>query len=456
MTRLRHTGWSSKIVTGMAVMGLTLTGAGSATAAQHGTQDHRGSSTSRASTVIDVSQGCSGGNAEVEAATAAPDYVYDVWIGCGGIGFARSTDGGATFSKPITVPGSVGSQIRQSWDPSVAVAPDGTLYLAYMRQLGGFAEPVVAASFDHGATFPQVTADTPPVNNNWGDRDFIAAGANGVVYLTWDYGPSASLIKFICSPTGSCSFSAGDVNAVVQKSTDGGKTFGPITPMGPNFPRNGGIAAPVIMGPNGGADVLYLGHVVDSGTYKLHPGHEFFTSSADGTTWPAHPLELFPGQGPIALKEWWIDVDLSADSGGTLYAIWDTQTTAGDIGWLTWSSDGGTMWSTPVRVTPDNDHAVHIMEVAGGAPGTVYVGWQTDASPKGYATWERPYSVTKGWLGPAVRVSPQFGNAQAWPGDTFGIAPLPSGGKLAMSWGSAVGTSQASEIWATTLTPPAR
>jgi len=37
---------------------------------------------------------CPGQNAEVETATSAPHYVYDLWIGCGGIGFARSTDGG--------------------------------------------------------------------------------------------------------------------------------------------------------------------------------------------------------------------------------------------------------------------------------------------------------------------------------------------------------------------------
>src|SRR5690242_15028736 len=42
---------------------------------------------------------CPGSNAEVETATGAPHYVYDLWIGCGGIGFARSTDGGLNFGK---------------------------------------------------------------------------------------------------------------------------------------------------------------------------------------------------------------------------------------------------------------------------------------------------------------------------------------------------------------------
>src|SRR5436190_626978 len=57
-----------------------------------------------------------------------PRYVYEAWIGCGGEGFARSVDGGAHFSKPITLPDSSGSD-----DPAVAVAPDGTVYVSYLR-----------------------------------------------------------------------------------------------------------------------------------------------------------------------------------------------------------------------------------------------------------------------------------------------------------------------------------
>ena len=78
------------------------------------------------SPVTEVSKGCTGQNAEVVTATGASPYVYDLWIGCGGIGFARSTDGGLHFGPPMTAPGSRGA----SWDPAIAVAPDGTVYLA--------------------------------------------------------------------------------------------------------------------------------------------------------------------------------------------------------------------------------------------------------------------------------------------------------------------------------------
>lgn len=112
------------------------------------------------SKVTMVSAPCSNGsNAEVEQAVdAALHYVYEEWMGagCGGIAFARSTDGGLHFSNPISVPGSVGSTFN-SWDPAVAVGPDGTVYAAFMRAKDSQWYPVVAASFDHGQTFSQVS-----------------------------------------------------------------------------------------------------------------------------------------------------------------------------------------------------------------------------------------------------------------------------------------------------------
>src|SRR5580693_7716635 len=98
--------------------------------------------------VQEISQGCNG-SAEVEQAVdpTQSKYVYEAWIGCGGIGFARSTNGGVRFSAPIVVPQ---SQSSSSWDPSIAVGPDGTLYVAYMSTSTTQYFPVVATSFDHG------------------------------------------------------------------------------------------------------------------------------------------------------------------------------------------------------------------------------------------------------------------------------------------------------------------
>jgi hypothetical protein len=397
------------------------------------------------SPVTSVSSTCSGQNAEVEQAVAAPHYVYEAWIGCGGEGFARSADGGAHFSAPITLPDSSGSD-----DPAVTVAPDGTVYVSYLRYYNNYAYPVVATSFNHGATFSQDASLIPPVSGNWGDRDFIAAGRGGTVYVTWDYGPSASDVNVVCATSGSCAYGAVDATAVVQKSTDHGKTWGPITPMQPGFPAGGGYDASIVVQPDGTVDALMIDHPLDPGTFAVHPGHEVFTSSSDGgKTW-SPGVEVGASAGTLSDTEWWIDGDLSTDKAGNLYATWDTQSPSGnsDIGWLSYSADRGRTWSAPIRVTPDSGNAVHIVESAGAGPGIADVAWQSDNSPKGYATYLRPFSIRDGWLAPVTQVSDAYGDPATWPGDTFGVSALPGApGRVALSWGSAVGGSQNSEIY---------
>ena len=165
--------------------------------------------------MTDISAGCAGSSSEVEEASAPPGYVYAEWIGCGGIGFARSADSGRHFGAALTVPGSRGF----SWDPAITVAADGTVYAAFMHSTGQGASmsnyPVIAVSYDHGATFSQVHQDLPPKPGNWGDRDFIAAGRGGQLFLTWDYGPSARAVKTLCARGGSCAYTAGDLNVVL-------------------------------------------------------------------------------------------------------------------------------------------------------------------------------------------------------------------------------------------------
>jgi hypothetical protein len=107
----------------------------------------------------ELSASCGGQNAEVhQAVDPELGYVYEAWTGCGGIGFARSTDGGRGYSRAISLPGSAQAGAD---DPAVAVAPDGTVYASFMVHGPELSYPVVAASFDHGATFAQVASLTP-------------------------------------------------------------------------------------------------------------------------------------------------------------------------------------------------------------------------------------------------------------------------------------------------------
>jgi hypothetical protein len=407
--------------------------------------------------VTNVSASCSGQNAEVEqAADPRLGYVYETWMGCKGIAFARSVNGGRSFSAPIPVPGSVGSNFN-SWDPAVAVAPDGTVYSSFMRAKGGQWYPVVAASFNHGASFSQVSALVPPAGKNWGDRDFIAVAPDGTVYVTWDYGPERTSITYICTKGGSCAFATGDLNVVIQKSADHGKTWSPIHHISPGFPASGGDSAPLLVEPSGRIDVLYQGYkVTNTTTYTLKPAYSYFTSSTDGgKTWTA-PVRVGPAAGTMSLAEWWIDGDIAMDSAGNLYATWDTQGTGrngtpDDAGWLSYSTDHGQHWSAPAQVPADRFNVPHIMEVTGG-PGTAYVGWLSDSNPAGYAQYLRTFSIGHGWLSAPFQVSTAFGTPSVWPGDTFGISTL-APGQVALSWGSAAPAgAKKSQIFAATVT----
>ena len=179
--------------------------------------------------------------------------------------------------------------------------------------------------------------------------------------------------------------------------------------------------------------------------------HSFVTSSADGgVAWSA-PVRVGPARLTMNKAEWWIDGDISADAAGNLYVTWDTQSGGHDIGWLSYSTDGGRRWSSLLRVTPDTDNATHIVQVAGGRQGIAYVGWLADNSRQGYALYVRPFSISRGWLSAAVRVSQTYGNSAIWPGDTFGISTEPAlhtgphagWPRLVVSWGSAVGGKKA-------------
>jgi hypothetical protein len=203
----------------------------------------------------------------------------------------------------------------------------------------------------------------------------------------------------------------------------------------------------VIVAPDGAIDVLYQGYdVVNSRTLKLADGHEYFATSTDGgETW-SEPVEVGASAGQMTVDEWWNDGSIAADSSGDLYATWDTQGEVGDqktdIGWVSFSTDGGGTWSVPVQATPDDRNVPHIMEVAGAQPGEADVAWLSSSDPRGYALYLRTFSVTAdggdgGWLSGAAQISQQFGNPRVFPGDTFGIATF-SPQSLVLSWGSAV------------------
>jgi hypothetical protein len=402
-------------------------------------QSAQGAPYSRAS-LSEVSISCAGWSGDlVQAADPGDGDVYQEWEGCNapeGIGFARSSDGGASYMSSTTLPGSEGG-----WDPSVAVAPDGTVYAAFMTIRDSRSLPVVAISHDHGQTFTTETYVKPSQIGNWGDADYIAVGRDGTVYLTWDYGPSGTLVNLRSDAAGGAYPTAGDLNVVLQVSTNGGRSFGPMSKISPGFPDGGADSAPLVIEPSGRIDVLYQAYEVsNSRSLALGPGYNYFTSSSDGgRTWSA-PVRIGGAAGTMSSSEWWMDGSIAIDSEGDLYATWDTQrSTSGsseDVGWLSYSTNGGHSWSEPIRATAVGSSGPHIMEATGGSAGLAYVAWLSEAAAGGYAAHLRSFSATLGgWLTEPQRISEELGAPPLAAADTFGLSTL-SPATVLLSWDS--------------------
>src|SRR6266851_1384038 len=173
MSRFRP---SSRIVTVLtAITVVTAVGASAGPAAARSAATYQVGPITRVST-------CGGQNAEVEQAVDARlGYVYGEWMGCKGIGFARSADGGRTWSAPVDLPGT-GSNIN-TWDPALAVAPDGTVYASFMLSRNGQYYPVVDASFDHGATFSQ-SSSLIPISADYGSSAVWPGDTTGLSVLS--------------------------------------------------------------------------------------------------------------------------------------------------------------------------------------------------------------------------------------------------------------------------------
>lgn len=410
--------------------------------------------------IHDISIGCPGTGDTAAAVDHAAKVVYQAFEGCDhddGIGFVRSLDDAGSYSTPVVLPASHGG-----WDPWMAVGSDGTLFVAFMNTIKGATFPVIDVSTDHGASFTTEESLRPLRGHNWGDAEYLATAPNGALYVAWSYGPSNAEVHLHCSPTGSCWATTGDLNEVVQCSTDDARSFSPLTVVSADYPDGGADEGDITVAPDGNVDVLYQAYATTGTHGTLADGHEFYTTSSDGgRTWSA-PVQVGATVGSITIDEWWNDGSVAVDPDGTVIATWDTQLGTGpaatDIGWVSLSTDGGATWSTPLRATPDTDSDPHIMEVAPGPRGRFAVAWLSDSDPRGYALYLRMLArSTNGgagqWVTSTSTVSRLFGNPDVSPGDTFGIAPL-TATSLVLSWGSAAppSTEQAS-VYATVVRP---
>jgi hypothetical protein len=246
-------------------------------------------------------------------------------------GWSVSTDNGQTFVDKGSLPftSSVGGDVG---DPSLAAdLVSGRVYLATIA--GNFNQIAVFRSDDDGNTFQQAVAAAPGRSSDdkeWITVDNAAGAGQGNVYLVMrDFGGGNGIFLF--------------------RSTDQGATFGP----------NGGVSivtggavqgAWVTTGPDHSVDVFWY----DTGAIRMRKSTD--QGQTFGPTVTVTSLRTTGVNGDLSLGGFRSNAFPQAvvnPSSGSIYVTFDDKGTAAndraDV-FFTQSTDGGTTWSTPVKV----------------------------------------------------------------------------------------------------------
>jgi hypothetical protein len=257
----------------------------------------------------------------------------------GEIFFARSTDGGASFSAPRNLSNTVagagkGRLTPQHWHNGsldLARGPEGTLYAAWTEYEGGL---WFSRSTDQGASF------ATPVRLAGGDAKpargpALAVDAEGVVHLAWTVGDDPA------------------ANIHIARSADRGRSF--------EEPRLVAASAGHADAPKLAVDSQGTVHLVyaEGPAGPFARSHVRYTRSGDGGRTFAEPQEI---SGPHAERFASVSFPaLSVDGADNLYVLWELFPRRGErpqgLGFA-WSSDGGRTFAAPVIVPGSVDPAL--------------------------------------------------------------------------------------------------
>jgi hypothetical protein len=209
--------------------------------------------------------------------------------------FARSTDGGATFSNPLPIsPGFNNNFVGGRQGAAVKVGPDGTVYVVWLDTVNKQTVERIAISHDGGATFPQnnitvarVTDDfvspVPGSSFRQDARTFpsFSIASGGTLYVVW------------ANRTGDPT--KGHANVMLTRSTDGGLTWSAPVKAGDVAGRSAFFAS-VAVGPAGDVNVVF--QAMDDVPTGTAPGagvvhyDTYVTRSIDGGLTFTNPLTI--------------------------------------------------------------------------------------------------------------------------------------------------------------------
>ena len=329
-----------------------------------------------------------------------------------------STDGGKTFTD-VSLPGwdpasgatGLFKHVQAGGDPVLAFAPDGTLY--FNALVYDFSFPshtpsgvAVAVSHDGGASWgTPVMIHYESANTFFNDKNWIAAGANGNVYVTWT--------SFRFSPAGGYISS----NIVGSASRDFGATWSdPVAVSDSAHPYDQGSSP--AFAPDGTLYVAYEGNQASdinrdqTVVARSTDGGKTFTNTEIGRVYDdsgCYPTNVSQGRQRLSFEQFRLNgfpsLAIDPTTSGIAVAWADDQNNAGcaagaaGFSGLTnnqvklVTSANGTTWTAPRQITSGKDK---VFPAVAANHGRTVVGYYTrDYSPTPTAT---DHTCARGFL----------------------------------------------------------
>lgn len=321
-------------------------------------------SSSWLSPAVNVSQGrgiASGSGAPVPHMAVDPNGGVDVVWGQTSAYFARTTDGGNSFT--VTTP-PLSTSAMASVSPRLAISASGTVYVVW-ENAGSCPAITFARSTDSGAHFTDYPVDdtltVSGVQQTGCTYDVqIALGANNTVHLLWanDHSTVQSIKDLITT-----------------YQTDSGSSFAGFDPNNhqgfQNLSSTASYVPQMAIDGSGNIDVAWMGDFQQNGA----PQAVYFSRSTDGGksfSTPA-PLTNPPTSGANAGFP-----QIAAESSGAIDVIWQQASAANPSGAfdivLARSTDGLSFTNTILSSVSTTQSGT--AQVAADASGNIYGSWQ--------------------------------------------------------------------------------
>ena len=365
---------------------------------------------------------------EPDLAVGPDGTIYSVWIdnrqlgGASSVYFAKSTDGGTTWTDPSVRVSPLGPEGRGGGvEPDIALDGSGTLYVAYRGGFGNTIDVWVTTSKDGGFTWgtPSRVNDVSgwvQISQSYGPA--IALASDGVAYVAWE------------------DWRNGDSDIYAARSTDGGATWGTSV-------RVNDDAAGIEQRGDPAVAVDAWGTVYVAWQDRRNDPQDadvFIASSQDGgLSWsPNFAMNDVAGG-------WQGDPALAADGAG-VYAAWADVREGGPSGdiYFSRSTNGGLSWSANVRLNEQGENGQGTRPTMAVGPTGLYVSW-AHAKPNvgwpdvlliqsldGGATWGPNVWVTqidRSQLDPAIALGGEGQVYVAWVDERNNYVDPDSGGE---------------------------